>query len=69
MSIVIRRWQRLREGWIQRRRFTATLSRLAELDRRALRDLGLDASEIASVSAEASGLARADRLQGYLRNF
>jgi hypothetical protein len=65
MSNVIRGWARFRERYLQRKRFAETATRLAELDRRALHDLGIDASEVSSVAAEASGITHVERLHGY----
>ena len=58
-------WTFLRERWQQRRRQAETVRALGFLDTRGLRDLGLDRSEIGSISAEASGLADPTRLNGF----
>jgi hypothetical protein len=46
-----------------RRARSATHAALAELDHRALRDLGFDRSEIESVAAEVEGVAERTRVR------
>jgi uncharacterized protein YjiS (DUF1127 family) len=53
---------RIRAGVQQWRRARATYAALRELDARALRDIGLDPSEIVSVCAEIAGDAPATRI-------
>ncbi len=47
--------------WKQQKRFDQTCRALGRLDARALRDLGLDRSEILSIAAEAAGYADRQR--------
>jgi len=54
-------WQRTRASWARRRIEKATRVELHRLDDRALRDLGLDRSQIPSV-AEAVGRCGASRM-------
>ena len=54
-------WQRARASWARRRIEKATRVELHRLDDRALRDLGLDRSQIPSV-AEAVGRCGASRM-------
>jgi uncharacterized protein YjiS (DUF1127 family) len=53
-------------GWQRRRRMHQTRDALQGLDRRALRDIGIDASEILSVACEASGAAEPQRVSRYV---
>ena len=53
--------RRLLVRWRQRRDAARTATALRALDRRALRDLGLDRSEVDSVAAETSGGAARTR--------
>ena len=48
-------WQRARASWARRRIERATRVELRSLDCRALRDLGLDRSQIPSVAAAVAG--------------
>ena len=62
------------QAWMRRRRHAFdTYSALNMLDRRTLRDLGLDRSEILSVAQEAAGLVANQRRTPFqsasLRNF
>lgn len=52
------------EHWQRRLRIAATRTALQGLDARALRDLGFDRSEIASVAEEAAG--RIERQRRFL---
>ena len=50
-------------GWLQRRRRAAETRRALQLlDSRALHDIGLDSSEIASVAAELAGCIERQRI-------
>ena len=54
----------LRDAWaryLQRRRAYSLYNELRTLDDHALRDLGIDRSEITSVAAEATGIAESSR--------
>jgi uncharacterized protein YjiS (DUF1127 family) len=58
-------WMRLQERWLRRRQQVLTATRLHELDARALKDLGIDRTEIGSVAAESIGLVGRERLQSF----
>ena len=51
------------DAWRQRRLAWATYKSLRQLDARTLRDIGIDRSELRSVSAEIAGEAERTRLQ------
>jgi uncharacterized protein YjiS (DUF1127 family) len=53
-------------AWKRRRRLHETLGALQRLDPRALRDIGIDASEILSVASEACGAAERQRVSRYV---
>jgi len=53
-------------AWKRQRQEQETRRALQLLDRRTLRDLGLDASEILSVAAEAAGTAERQRRTRYV---
>jgi uncharacterized protein YjiS (DUF1127 family) len=65
MNPVRRFWTRLESRWLRRRHQVLTATRLHELDARALKDLGIDRSEIGSVAAESIGLVGRERLQSF----
>jgi len=65
MNTAHRFWKRLEGRWLRRRRQVLTVTRLHELDARALKDLGIDRSEIGSVAAESIGLVGRERLQSF----
>jgi uncharacterized protein YjiS (DUF1127 family) len=52
--------------WRRRSLIRDTELALGQLDARTLRDLGLDRSEVASVAAEAAGIAERHRLSRYV---
>lgn len=53
-------------AWKRRRHLNETRRALERLDSRALRDIGIDASEILSVAYEASGAAEPQRISRYV---
>ena len=56
----------LRAAWRRRCQQHETRRALERLDSRALRDIGIDASEILSVAHEASGAAEPQRISRYV---
>ena len=53
-------------AWKRRRQINETRCALQRLDPRALRDIGIDASEILSVACEASGATEVQRVSRYV---
>ena len=58
--------QSLLAAWKRRQQEHETRCALQLLDRRTLRDIGIDASEILSVACEASGAAEPQRRARYV---